>query len=457
MKLFYKTAFTALLACLFSFFAARATAQTFDDGYERRAQEVIAGLSRINGLKGFAPGTPALWPQPGAGADSRKPGNPAGAGWSVETPYRLLSLALPGQNLQRAADLSGLGSLEQLDLTGNSLKAVNLNGNKSLKSIKAADNQLASINLSSSPGLLVLALSKNKLTYLDLSANPLLTDLTVSANHLESIDLSRQPALRRFEALNNELQALTVRTNPDLEMLAVSYNRLTALDVSANSNLNALGAKDNGLTELVLFNNPLLEDLAVSRNSLTSLELGRNPRIKRLAADQNRLASLDISVLGNLEVLELQNNPSLREIVSGENEFAGLVNLNLDGCALPLSQLVHLTGLAQRRGRLGTQENVLFERLEMKTGEVLDLEKEAVINGSATEFMVLTDKKRRVNPAGYSLEGGRLVFKNPGLYMVVMTNEKVFSSEITLSSGRSRTYKTKVYTGVIEVKAEENS
>ncbi len=427
-------------------------AQGYDNNYERRAQEAIAGLVRLNGLRGLTPNAPGAWPEISAHQSGVTPTRPLlGVGWNrQESPARLETLIMVNQGLQRAADLSGLTGLRRLEIYGNSLRALNLEGDAALQILMATKNQLGSLNLQGSPRLRILAASGNQLTKLDLSANRDLGELYLSMNQLESLDLSRNTSLSALELMNNGLKSLDLSACPQLGRLLVSHNRLTGLDLSANPDLVELGAGNNSLGELDLGSNPQLTELAVSRNQLGILDLTNLIQLRDLSVERNRLKVLDLSSNPALKTLEAQGNP-LEKIMVGTNEFPALEVLNLDGCRLPLSQLAPLVGRAQKRARFGSQEPVLFESARLPAGQALDLSAEAVIDGAATEFSVQTDKKRRVKPADYRVVEGRVIFLVPGRYRVLMTNERVFSSEINQPTGRVRTFKVKATTGLIEV------
>jgi|GEM_PF-3467381 Leucine-rich repeat (LRR) protein len=430
-------------------------ARSQDRGYDQRAQEAVAGLIRFNGLQGWVPGRPETWPESSsASSTGGKTTRPTGGvSWDRSTrPAGLTGLILPNQGLQLAADLSGLGALTQLDLSGNHLRDINLEGNFSLTELSATKNKLGGLKLDGCPRLTRLALSVNQIKTLELSANPALRELAVSMNQLSAIDLGHNPELAVFEAMNNRLTDISVTANPALTRLMLSYNQISELDLAFNPQLSELGIRDNGLRRLDLSHNPGLTELTASRNQLTELNLAHSPHLAVLALDHNQLTRLDLSLAEALTHLSAQGNP-LSEIIIGQNQLENLVSLNLDDCRLPLSQLAPLSGRAQNRARFGEQEPVLFTERKLALGETLDLSDEARLNGVETDFTVQTERKRRVPPEDYETADGLIIIKKPGRYLVRMTNEAVFSSEKNQSTKRTRTFKTKVYTGVIEVVA----
>lgn len=446
------------LLCYTGFGASLLLAQTPDANYEQRAQEVMAGLIRLNGLMGWEATVPATWPQAsfdldGTGAAGLS--QDIGVSFSRESPARLTGIRFASLGLGRAADFSGLGALLSLELPGNSFSALNLAGDTALLRISAMKNQLTRLDIGHLPELRWLTLSSNRLESLDISGNSQLLELAVSMNRLTQLDVSQNPALTVLEAGNNQLSAVSVDGNPQLTRLLLSYNQLEELSVNRNPALYELAARDNHLTRLDLSANTQLRELSLSRNSLSDLDLSRNTRLESLMLDENSIHILDLSANPELANLQLKGNP-LVELRLGPNPLGRLMTLNVDGCRLPLSRLYPLSGLAQNRGRLGSQEKVLFEEtsIEFKDGgATLDLSSEAEFSGEATEFLALTDKKRRLRPSEYRVENGRITFSKPGRYMVMMSNPKIFSSDINQLTGRVHAIKTKVYTGVINVAA----
>lgn len=432
---------------------SQAVAQGWDMDYEQRAQEVIAGLTRVNGLLGWTANNPSSWPEivttKGPAFKAERPDQ--GVLWRrASGPAGLSTLILANLKLQRVADFSRLPHLDRLDVYGNQLRGLNLDGNHSLTVVTAMKNQLGGIKLSSCPDLRRLSLSNNQLKEIDVSANPRLSVLFLSANRLTELDLSRNPELAELEVMNNQLGGLDLSANPLLTRLLASYNRIGELDLMANHQLTELGIRNNELTKLDLNFNPKLTNLNVSRNRLNELDLSSARELVRLSADQNLFSRLDLSHNPALENIELHNNP-LSELHIDGNEMLKLNSLNLDGCRLPLSALVALTGKAKSRARFGNQEKVFFEQTNLGQNEILDLSSEAELDGVKTRFVVLTEKKRRVRPDLYTEEGGRLTFKAPGSYLVEMSNDKVFSTETNELTGRVRSFKVKAVTGLIEV------
>jgi hypothetical protein len=425
-----------------------------EPAYEIRAQAVAAGLIRVNGLRHWPADDPAAWPPLPADFSRlrRESGRPVlGAAFNSGRPARLTALALVNAGLDRVADLSRLTALAALALSCNRLRGLNLAGDEALVYLAAMKNQISSLDLASTPLLTALDLSNNELVRLDLAGNPLLDEVNLSRNRLKDLDLRNNRELTRLEVTGNQLAGLDISGNPGLTLLRASHNRLRALDLAANTRLTGLDLRNNALAVLDLSRNPDLKELVVGRNRLIWLDLSHNPDLTRLEAEHNRLPSLDLGHCGRLEILEAPGNPLTAVNVAPE---APLVSLNLDGGRLPLSSLAPLTGRARDRTRFGRQSRVLFETLALDLREELDLSAEAEFGGVPTEFQVLDEKSRRLKPAYYTLEGGRLRFNVPGLYLVEMSNPQVFSSERGGGAGaaRFRRVKVKAVTGLVEVR-----
>jgi len=439
-----------LAASLLALIPASAGAESNSD-YEARAQAVVAGLTRLNGLSGWPAEAPASWPPLAVDFNRlrREPGRPAlGVVFSSDRPARLTALALVSAGLDRVADLSGLSTLMALDISVNRLRGLNISGNEALVHLAVMKNQLSGLDLNSAPRLSTLELSGNDLVRLDLSGNPLLTEVNLSRNRLTDLGLRNNRRLARLEVTGNQLAALDVSANPELALLRASYNRLSALDLTANPLLAGLDLRSNALAGLDLSRNPALQELAVGRNRLTGLDLSRNPRLTRLEIEHNRLTRLDLSHCDRLEILEATGNPLTEISLSPE---APLVSLNLDGGRLPLSSLAPLAGRARDRTRFGRQSRVLFETRALSLRDELDLSAEAEFGGVPTEFQVLSEKGRRLKDSFYTLEGGRIRFNVPGRYLVEMTNPQIFSSEKSGAAARLRRIKVKAVTGLVEV------
>ena len=422
--------------------------------YEARAQAVVAGLTRANGLKNWPADEPASWPPlpDDFSRLRRESGRPVlGAAFSPDSPARLTTLALVNAGLDKVADLSGLSALAALDLSGNRLSGLSLAGDEALVSLAVIRNQLSSLYLSHAPLLADLDLTGNDLARLDLSGNPLLAEVNLSRNRLSDLDLRNNRALTRLDVAGNQLSGLDISANPGLTRLRAAYNRLNSLNLAANFRLTSLDLRNNALAVLDLSRNPDLKELSVGRNRLSGLDLSQNPNLTRLEAEHNRLTRLDLGGLSRLEILEASGNPLSAISLAPE---APLISLNLDGGRLPLSSLAPLTGRARDRNRFGRQSRVLFETRALDLREELDLSAEAEFGGVPTEFQVLNEKSRRLKPAYYTLEGGRLRFNVPGRYLVEMTNPQVYSSERGGGSGaaRIRRVKVKVVTGLVEVR-----
>ncbi|MGL4209133.1 MAG: leucine-rich repeat domain-containing protein [Candidatus Adiutrix sp.] len=435
----------------------------YDPIYEKRAQEVIGGLMELNGLTGFEPQNPAQWPAPKSASipigqlGATALGRPQ-ATWDLSRPQGLVSLSLNNQRLTRSADFSGLRALKHLEVNHNALTGLNLADTGSLMALGAVKNQISSIDIRHLPNLTALAISSNRLVDLDLSQNPKIKNLLISFNNLANLNLNHALDLETLEATNNKLKKLVLTENLNLIRLLVSYNQLADLNVGQNAFLQELAAKANDLSHLNLTNNPSLSELNLGRNRLKTIDLSQNHHLTRLYLEQNDLREVSLATNQKLISLNLENNP-LMHIELGGNDLAHLEDLNVAACRLPLSSLIHLSGKAKSRARLGNQSEALFEKITLnlspnefgKLAATLDLSEQAVFNGTETVFHVLTEKKRRLKQGDSRIENGLITFSTPGTYIVEMTNDQVVSHEINPTTGRLRFFKAKVHTGLIVI------
>lgn len=85
----------------------------------------------------------------------------------------------------------------------------------------------------------------------------------------------------------------------------------------------------------------------------------------------------------------------------------------------------------------------------------LDLSSEAVINGTATDFVILDDKLDIADASRYSLENGVLKIKQRGRYVVAMCNRAVNSDAYCGAFLRTKNFNRGhlpgLFTGHIEV------
>ena len=248
-------------------------------------------------------------------------------------PY-LKSLTIQDQSLGTLVDLSHLGKLETLDLTGTTFPAGEL-------AVLAQLPSLTSLTLSNCGISTIAALEgAPKLAYLDLSSN--------TVRNMEV--LRPMTTLKELYLQHNAvtgLEDLSGLTN--LEKLDISFNSVSDLTpLSGCTRLSWLEAKNNALnTAAGVEKLALLSHLALDHNKLHDVSiLGSCKEITYLSLTNNNIS--DISALGaltRLDVLDFSYNsvsalPDWQEgctlrVLSGSNNsvanidnLAGLTNIS---------------------------------------------------------------------------------------------------------------------------------
>lgn len=211
--------------------------------YEKQAQLAIKAMAEKNGLEADR------WPF----AEPEKwPGEKAG--WSEDSPRRLISLDLEEYPVSGEVDVSGLPSLESFTL----LLAVNETGSPGR--IIFGDNQgLKHLTIYGEGGQIPAVI--------DLEALISLESLTLNNYGLDTLNLSHNRQLRALDITAGfNLAALDISANAKLESLSLFACWLTALDISRNTALKTVAIESCGLERINTGENslPSLETFAVS-------------------------------------------------------------------------------------------------------------------------------------------------------------------------------------------------
>ncbi|MDR1872230.1 MAG: hypothetical protein LBS60_10020 [Deltaproteobacteria bacterium] len=184
--------------------------------------------------------------------------------------------------------------------------------------------------------------------------------------------------------------------------------------------VEAIDIRSMGLTgELKLNGLTSLTELDARDNALTAVDIANNPALAFLCLWSNKLTSLDVSKNADLE------------------------SLDVDANKLPFSQLYQLMGIANLK--LGSQKGVVPQGLvgrKLAPNKVYDLSSELEFNGVTTVFSLTFNNVAATNGQEYSLSPtGELVFNEPGVYQISMTNAAIHDQGV---------YETKVATVTTE-------
>jgi Leucine-rich repeat (LRR) protein len=390
------------------------------------------------------------------------PGNWVGVTWDAENPKRVVQLNISSKSLTDTMNVSSLINLTDLQCYSNQLTSLDVSTLTNLISLNCSINQLTTLDVSALTSLTSLSCNSNQLTDLDVSALVNLNGLYCSNNQLTDLDVSALVNLTGLYCLDNQLTNLDVSALINLDWIDCSDNQLTVLDVSGLTNLTLLYCYSNQLTDLnvsTLVNlaklycsiNPLgeldvsaltnLTFLSCYVNDLTSLDVSALTNLTTLVFSTNQLTSIDISALTNLTVLNCTDNHltsldvsalvNLTGLYCSDNQLtdldvSALSNLSYLECyhnRLPFSSLV--TGLNVDNFSYIPQDTI-FEPQSISGNTTIDYSAEALIDGTATQFVFYKD-----GTEAESNTTGLFTTTGPGEYYCTMTNAKFLDLTLT--------------------------
>lgn len=238
-------------------------------------------------------------------------------------------------------DLSGLSTVNFIDLTYSSLSGTGLNlyGCSNLKTLAVGNNNLTTLDLSGCPILEELFCQHNEnlstlpieslsatlnainfnscnVSYVDFSAFTKLEYVECWANPWQgSLDLSKCTELVWLRCEEMGISELNISNCTKLETLYAYSNNLTNLDLSGCSNLTLLYASANKLTSLDISGCTALVDLYLSSNQLTSIDVSNNRNLNSFYCSNNNFGpQLDISNNSALTCFSCTENGNLQQI-----------------------------------------------------------------------------------------------------------------------------------------------
>lgn len=222
------------------------------------------------------------------------------------------------------SDIEFNGNFENLivfDGSHNELQAIDLSGIPSLQSIDIADNAIdrgANMKIGAHPDLLILSIGINNACDPDLNLRnyPHLQYFSAYANTgLSQVDPTGCPDLVSLVLDVTNVSTVDVSRNAKLDVLNLSNTKVTNIDLSNNPVLGEFYASHEGtfnsgykLTSIDVSKNPELQYLDLSGNRLTEIDLTKNTRLKLLYLQKNLLSEIDLSNCNNLASVNLSNN-----------------------------------------------------------------------------------------------------------------------------------------------------
>ena len=214
-------------------------------------------------------------------------------------------------------------NLMVFDGSHNELTAIDLSGIPSLQSIDITDNAITvgtNMKIGQHPGLQLLQVGINDAVdpNLDLRNYPQLQYFSARNNYgLTHVDPTECPELVSLVLETTNVAELDVSKNPLLDVLNITQTRITDIDLSNNPALGEFYASHEGtfnseaqykLSSVDVSKNPNLQYLDLSGNRLTSLDLSGNPDLRLLYLQRNQLSTLDLSNCTKLATVNLSNN-----------------------------------------------------------------------------------------------------------------------------------------------------
>lgn len=180
-------------------------------------------------------------------------------------------------------DISSCENLIEVNLRSTSIGKINLGNLPYLKKLN--------ISGLSNPGNDVRSLS-----YVDLSGLPSLEHLDVSQNILDNLNIENNLNLITLNLMENKIPTLNLTSNTQLEELYASSNLLMGLNLNNNTHLKWIYLNNNDLTSLDLSENINLQQINLKDNKLTTLSVnnGNNVNIGYMNTINNNLSCIKI-------------------------------------------------------------------------------------------------------------------------------------------------------------------
>ncbi len=192
-----------------------------------------------------------------------------------------------------------------------------------------------------------------------------LRELILQGNKLTDIDVTRYPELTYLNLADNQLADADFSNLSKVQLLFIGANGLTSLKLGKNDVLHTLYAEANELTSVDFSNLSNLQEVHVNSNKLTDINVANNERLVVLDANDNELDKIEVNST---------NNPNLGVLEISGNRFKF--------STLPLESDV-----------FGSKTSYTYEYSKQATLEieavdgVVDLGSEAVVNGTATNYV----------------------------------------------------------------------
>ncbi|GAA0712063.1 hypothetical protein GCM10009430_02110 [Aquimarina litoralis] len=185
-------------------------------------------------------------------------------------------------------NISNNTALIELTANANNINSIDLSQNTVLETLIIGANDLTSIDISNNKLLKRLDILYNDITSLDTSNNPDLATLKAYNTDVVSYDFSNNPLLQNVQLYNNSsLTSLDVSNLTQLDQLRLDNTGITDLDVSNNLNLRIIRVNQSNINKLDLSNQSSLIHVYVDNSPINFLNVqnGNNTNFAQFHAD----------------------------------------------------------------------------------------------------------------------------------------------------------------------------
>ena len=169
--------------------------------------------------------------------------------------------------------MPAIDTLQELGVSGNSIKYLDVSNLTNLTSLDCQDNQIEELDLSNNTALEYLYCDLNELTYLDISHLTNLTQVYCGDNQLEELMVGNLEYLAAISASNNNLSQLDLSgCGSDFRSLQLRNNpiyMLTFPDNGRTFNLNNVISSDNWYTSLYMDSGTQITETSISATGQT--------------------------------------------------------------------------------------------------------------------------------------------------------------------------------------------
>lgn len=282
--------------------------------------------------------------------------------------------------------LSGLTSLEYLDLSGNEIETLEpLKEMENLQELIVSRNALKDLTgIENCLHLRKLYSDDNHIQSLDCLRNAtILEDVLLQNNEIEKIDVLAKSAasLKKLNLSGNQISDLSALSGASaLLQLNISNNRIASLDpLSGCTALEDLYASHNEITSLTALNDlPALKTLDLSNNALEGIiDLGNSTNwaageVNGLYLQHNNITGLRLPENFVCELLDIHSNSPDDETYVSLGSVKGKISKLVLDYSEGLERIREKSELSASDDSEGTDDSNMFRSAQIKDMIILD-------------------------------------------------------------------------------------